>query len=374
MSAPLASLVINNHDYGRYLGEAIESALAQNHPATEVVVVDDGSTDDSREVIASYGDRVVAVLKEQGGQASAVNAGFAAARGEVVIFLDADDVLLPGAVCAAVGRLGPGVAKVHWPVREVDKQGRDLGRCRPRERVSQGDLREWIATSGPDAHVSPPTSGNAYARACLERILPMPEPEFELTADAYLYCLAPLFGRIERIDEPLTLYRLHGSNRSLVQSFEDRLAVRIRRYEHLCRMVAHYGSEMGLSIDMDRFIERSWLHRLRLALRDLASVIPTGEPFVLLDEDRWAVGDAPAGRPRIPFPDRDGSYGGIPADDAHAIRELERLRQRADHFVVGWPAFWWLEYYEGFDRHLRASGTRLLSNERLMIFRIGGAA
>src|SRR3954451_20463787 len=95
---PLVSIVIDNYNYARFLPEAIESALAQTYPDTEVIVVDDGSTDDSREIIASYGSRVRPVLKTNGGQASAFNAGFAASRGDVVLFLDSDDTLFPEAV------------------------------------------------------------------------------------------------------------------------------------------------------------------------------------------------------------------------------------------------------------------------------------
>src|SRR4051812_487104 len=86
--ARLVSVVVNNHDYGRFLAEAIDSALGQTYLHTEVIVVDDGSTDDSREIIAGYGSRVTAVLKENGGQASAFNAAFRELRGEVVLFLD----------------------------------------------------------------------------------------------------------------------------------------------------------------------------------------------------------------------------------------------------------------------------------------------
>src|SRR5262249_26384616 len=96
------SIVINNYNYGRFLGEAIGSALGQTHRRTEVVVGDEGWPAPSLDVIAGYGGRVVAVLKSNGGQASAFNAGFAACRGEVVVFLDADDLLLPTAAEAAL--------------------------------------------------------------------------------------------------------------------------------------------------------------------------------------------------------------------------------------------------------------------------------
>jgi hypothetical protein len=74
---------VNNFNYGRFVGEVIESALAQTHPRCEVIVVDDGSTDDSRSVIERFGSRVVPLFQANGGQGAAMNAGFARSRGEV---------------------------------------------------------------------------------------------------------------------------------------------------------------------------------------------------------------------------------------------------------------------------------------------------
>src|SRR5262245_12737070 len=128
----LASIIIDNYNYGRFLREAIDSALGQTYPHTEVIVVDDGSTDDSREVIASYGDRIIALLKENGGQASAFNRGFAVSRGEIVCFLDADDTLLPTAMEQAVALFAEAeVVKVHWPLWVVDEQGKRTGQVKP---------------------------------------------------------------------------------------------------------------------------------------------------------------------------------------------------------------------------------------------------
>src|SRR5690242_16227633 len=91
----LVSIIIDNYNYGRYLAAAIDSALSQTHQPLEVIVVDDGSTDDSRAVLDRYAGRVIAITQANAGQASALNAGFARSHGEAVIFLDADDVLLP---------------------------------------------------------------------------------------------------------------------------------------------------------------------------------------------------------------------------------------------------------------------------------------
>jgi len=125
MSNDLASVIVNNYNYARFLREAIDSALDQTYRNTEVIVVDDGSTDGSREIIASYGDRIIPVLKENGGQNSALNAGFSLSRGDVILFLDSDDVLFPTAVRTAIEAFSqPDVVKVHWPWVEWDDSSR----------------------------------------------------------------------------------------------------------------------------------------------------------------------------------------------------------------------------------------------------------
>ena len=104
---PPVSIVITNYNYGRYLRASIDSALAQTYPKVEVIVVDDGSSDGSREIIESYGARIVAILKANGGHGSALNAGFEPSRGEIVMFLDADDELIPEAAEQVVESVAP---------------------------------------------------------------------------------------------------------------------------------------------------------------------------------------------------------------------------------------------------------------------------
>src|SRR5215813_915060 len=98
MADPLISILINNYNYAQFLREAIDSALAQSYPHIEIVVVDDGSTDGSREVISSYGSALTVVFKENGGQASAFNAGVTASRGDILCFLDSDDYFHPNKI------------------------------------------------------------------------------------------------------------------------------------------------------------------------------------------------------------------------------------------------------------------------------------
>lgn len=209
---PLVSVIVNNYNYARYVGAAIESALAQTYPRTEVVVVDDGSTDASRAVIAGFGDRVVPVFKPNGGQGSAFNAGFAASSGAIVMFLDADDVLMPEAVASVVEAFGPGVSNVQFRLRVIDKQGAPQpGLVPPAELpLTTGDTLPAVLSGR--TVVSPFTSGHAFARATLQAILPMPTEPWRITADCYLMTLAPFFGPVVSLEGPLGFYRIHGEN------------------------------------------------------------------------------------------------------------------------------------------------------------------
>jgi hypothetical protein len=106
---------------------------------------------------------------------------------------------------------------------------------------------------------------------------------------------------------------------------------------------------------------------------ELLEAIPPEATFALLDEDQWGMGPELAGRRRFHFPERDGHYGGPPADDRAALDELERLQRRgATHLVVGWPAYWWLHQYLGLHDQLRSRHRCVLENERLIVFELRG--
>jgi glycosyltransferase involved in cell wall biosynthesis len=95
MAGELVSVVIPTYNYGRFVPEAVASALAQGYPQVEVIVVDDGSTDDTCERVAPFRDRIRYLYQENRGLSAARNAGIRAARGEIIALLDADDVWHP---------------------------------------------------------------------------------------------------------------------------------------------------------------------------------------------------------------------------------------------------------------------------------------
>src|SRR5271163_4980349 len=98
MNGPFITVLIDAFNYGHFIEQAVDSVLAQDFPREqrEILVVDDGSTDDTAERLKKYGEAIRYLRKPNGGQASAFNFGFAAARGEIIATLDADDLWLPG--------------------------------------------------------------------------------------------------------------------------------------------------------------------------------------------------------------------------------------------------------------------------------------
>jgi hypothetical protein len=228
------SIVINNHNYGRFLAQAIDSALAQTHAALEVIVCDDASTDDSWAVMQSYGGRITALRNaENQGQAAAMNTGFAASHGDFVLFLDSDDHLDPTAVATCLPLFAPDVAKVQFPLRCVDSADRPTGRQIP-FLLHEGDVRPVIRRFG--SYAGPPSSGNFYRRSAIERYFPLRAADWRRAADTPPFILSAFNGRVANAPRALGSYRIHSSaNRArggfgnIVTRHADALRVDVHR-------------------------------------------------------------------------------------------------------------------------------------------------
>lgn len=369
---PAASIVITNYNYARYLREAVESALAQHYPSVEVVIVDDGSIDESREIIASYGARVVPVMKTNGGQGSAFNAGFRASSGDLINFLDADDVLLPGALAAAAAAFErAGTVKVQWPLWAIDADGRPLGKQWPQSRLSHGDLRDVVLAGGPASITSPPTSGNVWARSFLERVLPMPEDVgyYRICADEYLYNLAPVLGRVETVREPQGLYRLHGRNIYSALTFAQKVALELKGHEEQCSTLGAALRRLGFDPDIPAWRETFWFRRLQRAIDAISARVPEGSRIILVDDASWGADDALARYEVRPFLEDGGVYAGPAGDEETAVRELRRMRREGAHYMAfGWSAFWWLSAYQALERELADTARCMLRSSDLILF------
>lgn len=267
----LVSIVINNFNYGRYLAQAIDSALHQTWPNVEVIVVDDGSTDDSKQVLAAYRQKLRTILQNNLGQGAAISTGFAASSGEAVIFLDSDDTLDADIAsrAATVLQTDGNVARVQWPMRFVDAEGVSDGRLTPSpQSMVSGDLSSHIIRYR--SHAWPPTSGSAYARAALEPLMPIP-PEYRWGSDLYLAETTPFYGKVVSLPHPGGNYRVHGSNNWTganhdVANLRERIEWTIRNHEHVRKAAARSGKaapeKVTAALDVAFLSQRLASHRL----------------------------------------------------------------------------------------------------------------
>ena len=205
------TILINNYNYARFLPAAIDSALSQTYHPLEVVVVDDGSTDESPGIIRDYGDRIRPVFKSNGGQASAFNAGFAASRGEVICLLDADDFSFPQKAERSVSALlaHPEVGWVFHPVHREDGEGNGE-RVPSLDKPLFIDIRDGALRGKLPGPPGPVTSGIVMSRDLMSHILPVTEA-IRITADNYLIFLASALSPGIYLEEALAVQRIHDA-------------------------------------------------------------------------------------------------------------------------------------------------------------------
>lgn len=211
---PLFSILIANYNYGKYLGEALDSLLGQTYGNFEAVVCDDGSTDDSRDVVQSYAERdarIKLIAKENGGVASALNAAYARSTGDLLAILDADDVFMPTKLeqVLATFRSDTQAGLCVHPVTPVSATGRQIAPPTP-DILDTG----WV---GPEALKRggfsrfPPASGLTFRRETISPLFPLPVL-VKRGLDYFLSHTAQFYARIAVVETPLALYRIHGAN------------------------------------------------------------------------------------------------------------------------------------------------------------------
>lgn len=214
MTTPLVSVLIDTYNHERFIEEAIQSVLSQDFPASqrEIVVVDDGSTDRTPEILARFASQIRVLRKPNGGQASAFNHGIPQCRGEFVAFLDGDDWWAPNKLSAVAQAFvaNPSIGLVGHSITEALHKGtqrselvRDLPRFRIDSVAGARTFRLRKSFLG--------TSRMTFRSELLRRIGPVPEAVV-IEADEFLFTLGALFSEVLLLREPLTFYRLQGQN------------------------------------------------------------------------------------------------------------------------------------------------------------------
>lgn len=210
---PLVSVIIGNYNYEKFIAKAINSALNQTYPNIEVIVVDDGSLDSSPEIITNYKERIISVLKENGGQASTFNAGFAASQGDIICFLDSDDIFLSEKIAEIVEvfefnkDLGWCFHNLKW----IDENTNPLPKSSTQRSSQECDFRELLKR-GKIPPPLPATSALCFRRSLLQQILPMPTAKSVPASEHYLKFTAVALSKGFFLDKVLAFHRIHGNN------------------------------------------------------------------------------------------------------------------------------------------------------------------
>lgn len=232
MSAPLITVLINAYNYARFIEQAIDSVLSQHFPLEQVqiLVVDDGSTDDTAERVRKYGPQVEYLYKRNGGQGSALNLGFAHAKGEIIALLDADDYFLPGKLSRIAKEYNghPEVGMIYHGYLNFESESNRLEESRAT--ALSGFLPDDPSTL--PKYIPTPTSCLTFRRRFLEPFVPIPE-SIRLQADAYLTILAAALSPVLGVPEALSTYRVHGHNLYHSQGEQVSAERRQRRIEML---------------------------------------------------------------------------------------------------------------------------------------------
>jgi GT2 family glycosyltransferase len=231
MSKPYVSVLIDTYNHERFIERAITSVLEQDMPmdGVEILIVDDGSTDRTPEIVHRFEPRVRLIRKPNGGQASAFNAGIPECRGEIVAFLDGDDWWAPQKLRRVVqameqdpevGIVGHGIVTVQLDGQHVSETLREGFRFQANTVEGARLLRVRGAFLG--------TSRMTIRARLLRHFGPVPEA-LVVQADEYLFTLAAVLARVQILPETLAYYRLHDANGFIFSKNEPHLLRRKQR-------------------------------------------------------------------------------------------------------------------------------------------------
>ena len=205
-------MLVDTYNSAHFIEEAIDSILAQEFPPEqmEIIVIDDGSTDDTADRISKYGQRVQYLYKPNGGQASALNFGISRAAGEIVAFLDGDDYWLPGKLQSVIYEFekNPETGMVYHNFFYKREPAQNLEPANDLAGFS-GFLPDNC--NGLLTYDLYPTATLAFRRSVLQKLCPIPD-SLVVQADAHLSACVVFIAPIRYVAQYLTVYRVHAGN------------------------------------------------------------------------------------------------------------------------------------------------------------------
>jgi glycosyltransferase involved in cell wall biosynthesis len=275
---PLVSVVIPNYNCARFLPAAIDSAFAQTYTNVEVLVVDDGSSDESLRVLEPYRDRVRLLRQKNQGVSAARNHGIRESRGELIAFLDADDLWHPEKLARQVRAFdNPSVGLVYCAVEYIDEAGASLGTNHTGR--SGRVLRSIALLQGTVVLAGGSTA--VVRRECFDRVGGF-DLEMSTAADWDMWRRVACHYEIDVIREPLMKYRLRPSSmhrniavfeHDMLHGFASMFADPDAREVHGLRRRAY--ATLFLMLSGSHLHAGNWLRSIRYAARSVATWPPT---------------------------------------------------------------------------------------------------
>jgi glycosyltransferase involved in cell wall biosynthesis len=371
---PLVSIIVPTYNYGHYIAETLDSIIKQTYKNWECIVVDDGSTDNTHEIVKTYclaDDRVRYIFQENQHQAIAKNTGIKNIRGEYLQFLDADDLIE--------------LEKLEHQVTFLEENPHiDITYSGARYFTTEEPFARWFYQHPNDPRWMPEISGQGQhlIKAIINNnIMTINSPLLRRSVVADVGLFDDTLQLVEDWDYWIRCalkgkfmqYESWENSMALVRSYPTSISRNRKK---------GYGSSVLMRKKIEALIEdpevlelnrtlllelETWTKNIELSTDELKGIIAPDQLFILVDEDQVRT-DLMYFK-SLPFVERDGIYWGMPSNDEEAIQELQRLRASGALLIVfAWTAFWWLEYYEGWNWYLRSKFPCILENKRLVVF------
>lgn len=403
--SPSVTVAVPTYNRSDLLRATVESVLAQDYSDLRLLIVDDGSTDDTAAVVASFDDPRIDYFANETNIGVFRNWTVALGmnRSDYFCILPDDDMYLPGFIERSVEALeacpsaGFSVARCRYVGIDGEPLPEDVRPRRTPVEVSGRciDGLDWLhhVVEGQSWIYLWPSTVMMRSTE-LDAAGPFDPRHSKLTFDFNLWNRMARRSDVVFLDRELAVMRIHDGQVSAAYrttSSPGQVALVAERIEAGLSLLAssrsqrlEYREWLGdrlqqLSSELSQIIadqlpglNLGWEERVHLACREIGRFVEPGRDFVLIDSDQWGLAEVGASR-AIPLVERDGRYWGPPVDDATAIHEVERARSAgATHLVLGWPAFWWLDHYEEFRRHVEERFPCVARNSSVIIFDLTG--
>jgi glycosyltransferase involved in cell wall biosynthesis len=256
----LVSILINNYNNAPYLDFCLQSAMNQSYKNKEIIVYDDGSTDNSMEILQKYADKITILstgknfgVAQNFNQGNAISEAFKVAKGEIICLLDGDDAFLPEKVACVVAafQANPKATMVQHVFHEINHKAEKTAIIRPKLRLLKENYLQFILKTHCLIGLFASTSALSFRRTAFEKMMPYPRQDEWTTvwADVRLSREACFLGEIVTLHEPLGLFRVHTSNHSAIwyRDKQYRTDFLVQSYGYFNKLSKKYFTQIEIS-------------------------------------------------------------------------------------------------------------------------------